>query len=38
MRNIDEFDNFGDRSISENLSYHFDQNIGLFESVFRVES
>jgi hypothetical protein len=38
MRNIDEFDNFGDHSISENLSYHFDQNIGLFESVFRVES
>jgi hypothetical protein len=35
MRHIEEFNK---HSISENLSYHFDNGIGLFESVFRIES
>jgi hypothetical protein len=38
MRHIDEFDNFGNHSISENLSYHIIEGLSLLESEFRVES
>ena len=38
MKHIESFNSFDKREISENLSYHFSNEINLLESIFRVES
>jgi hypothetical protein len=38
MKHISDFNAFKNDSLSENLSYHFNNGISLLESVFRVES
>jgi hypothetical protein len=38
MKYIEEFSGSWNQNVSENLAYHFQKEIGLFESVFRVGS
>ena len=38
MKNIKDFNSFNKKTISENLEYHFNNDISLMESVFRLES
>ena len=38
MKHISDFNGFKNYTLSENLSYHLNEGIGILESVFRLES
>ena len=38
MKHISGFNAFNNNLLSENLSYHLNEGVGLLESVFRLES
>ena len=38
MKHINDFNTFNSNLLSENLSYHLNEGVGLLESVFRLES